>query len=75
MKSIRAEFLWPDALPKYNILARTRLIQLYTFVCTIPIQNSNINLGCKPPFSHGKGSDAILFLHHKDLYLWKWIVY
>ena len=27
----------------------TQLIQLYTFVCTIPTQ-SNINLRCKPPF-------------------------
>ena len=44
MKSIGAEFFttgcssWPQ------------LIQLYKFVCTMPIQNININLHSKPPF-------------------------
>ena len=56
MKSIGAEFLRPDALPgvnvhawdavtnssKYNILAGTQSIQLYKFVCTIPIQTSTL---------------------------------
>ena len=51
MKSIGAEFLRPDALPrvnhmrgmqyqnsyKYCILSGTRLIRLYKFVCSIPI--------------------------------------
>ena len=36
---------------KYNILDRTQLIQLYKFVCTIPTQNSNINLHHKQLFS------------------------
>ena len=55
MKSSGAAFLRPDALPdvnqdavlnrsKYNILAGNQLIQLDKFVCTIPTQNSNINV-------------------------------
>ena len=31
---------------KYNILVGNQLIRLYKFVCTIPIQNRNINLCC-----------------------------
>ena len=56
MKSIRATFLRPDALPGVNHMHGMQyqnkmvlnivfcLIQLYTFVCTILTQNSNINL-------------------------------
>ena len=65
MKSIGVTFLRPDTLPdvnhmrwdaisnssKYNILAGNQLIQLYTFVCTIPTQNSNLMYAVKPPFS------------------------
>ena len=36
---------------RHYILAGTQLIQVYTFVCTIPTLNSKINLRCKPPFS------------------------
>ena len=65
MKSIGAEFLLQDILPGVNhmrgmqyqifqkncILTGTQLIQLYTFVCTIPTQNSTITTHSKPPFS------------------------
>ena len=49
-------------------------IQLQTFVCTIPTQNSTINLHCKTAIYSphttdlGKGSDAILLLYHKVEY-------
>ena len=36
---------------KHLILAKTQLIQLYIFACTISTQNSNIYLHYKPPFS------------------------
>ena len=45
-KSTGAEFLRPD-----DLLSGTQLIQLYTFVCTIPTQNININFNSKPPCS------------------------
>ena len=54
---------------KYYILVGTQLIQLYTFVCTIPTQNNNINLRSNPLTTYkGKGSDASLPLHHKARY-------
>ena len=87
MKSIGVEFLLPDVFfwcqphawdavsnsSKYCILFGTQPIQLYTFVCTIPTQNININLHSKPFFNSllrhtwvlGKGSDAIIGQHHK----------
>ena len=66
MKSIGAAFfLRPDANHDINHMRgmqyqivlniafypKIQLIQVYKFVCTIPTQNSNINLGSKPPFS------------------------
>ena len=51
--SRRKPHAW-DALSnrsKYCILSETHLKQLYKFVCTIPTQNSNLNLCSKPPFS------------------------
>ena len=65
MKSIGAECLRPDALPgvnhmrgmQYQIIPNKiitfwpELIQLYKFVYTIPILNSNINLRCQLPFT------------------------
>ena len=61
MESNGAEFLRPHALPGVNhmrgmqyqihvVLNITFWSNLYKFVCTIPTQNSNINLLCKPPF-------------------------
>ena len=55
------------------MLAGTQLIQLKKFVCIIPTQNSTINLRCKTALQSplttylGKGSDAILFLHHNRM--------
>ena len=53
MKSIRAEFLWPIALPgvnhmrgmQYQIVLNITIcpIQLYKFVCTISTQNINLH--------------------------------
>ena len=52
--SWRQSHSWDAVLnrSKYNILARTELIQLCKFVCKISTQNININLCCELPFSH-----------------------
>ena len=36
---------------KYCIMSENQLIQLYKFVCTLPLQNIIINLRSKPLFS------------------------
>ena len=63
MKSIGAEFLRPDTLPRVNhmhgmqyqivlnIIFWPEVIQLDKYVCTIPTQNINVNIRSKPPFS------------------------
>ena len=55
MKSIGADVVQLNALPSVNQMIGMQYkivpIQLYKCVCTILIQNRNINLHCKPPFS------------------------